>query len=324
MTTRKKRYPLRCATNRQSTNCSSVNRSLLFGAFTIVGMVTSHTIAAQTILYRDSAILLPLQPTDPSAYVVTVDNKDVTLFSTVTDTGIMLDLPFPEKKESIEVVVTNTTGSETLYRERYRKARATEVFDTVNTTVSGQFNTAFVSESNNGSAQHFANNDSAQSDLLATLSIDAKRGALSTYAEIEGVNRTDKQQTVRDDGPNADISRFHVTTEYSPSSSNRFFISAGDTGFSAVNSLVNTGIYSRGIVAGFESSARRIKFEVGRLHGADIIGAVNGPLGWTNDSYRFGFNYLFRVIDTPSLNWNLHSSAIDVNAINRTASVSAL
>ena len=285
---------------------------LVLAGVTAAVLAGSAGASAQTILYRQNTILIPLPANAHEAVTVTMDNQDVTPFSTINGNNIELTVPFPAKKDAFEITISDASGEQILHTETYRRARASEVFDSVDTTVSGQFNTAFVADRSNDDFSGFGDEDSAQSDLLAALSIETQRGGIRTIAEIEGVNRTDPNQALRADGPNADISRFNIRSEFAPSTNDRAFISAGDTELYAANSLVNTGMSSRGIVAGYESSNSRFKLELGRLHGSDIVGTVHGPLGWSNDSYRTGLNSSYTVLETPRMSWSIHGSALDV------------
>ena len=150
-----------------------------------------------------------------------------------------------------------------------------------------------------------------ESDLLAGFSVGLNYRSLNTSVQVEGVHRSNDENTVRYEGPRGDISQFVSTLRYGTRDGSIFYLKAGDVDVSSQNSLVNSGMSSRGFSIGFVAPNEKFQWEVGRVYGQDIIGMVRGPLGFSSNSYRIGASAGFKLLNNDNVDWSVRFSMLN-------------
>jgi hypothetical protein len=197
--------------------------------------------------------------------------------------------------------------------DEYADIDTTDEGSAVEFTRGGQLDIAAVGNAQDGS--DFERRESEQdreSDLLANFSVGVGYRSLNASLDVEGVHRSNDDNTVRYEGPRADISQFISSLRYSAGDGSVFFLNAGDISVQSGNSLVNTGMASRGFSVGFVSPDERIRWEVGRVYGQDIVGMVRGPVGFSSESYRIGASAGVKLVDRREVEWTARVSLLDV------------
>jgi len=269
------------------------------------------TAIADPVTLRDSIIHINIDHS--GQYKVLIDDMDVAPYSTKTSAGIDLVNPFPEKSSAFTVRIVSMPDKVVIFEETYQKAAPGQIFDQIDTVTSGQFDGSFISPSKTRPEpeEGFDKNE-AQSAALGLVQVSGTRGAYKSLFELEGVHRSQPDERLREEGPAADISRFRLRNELATTSGATFYATVGDLEITSTNSLVNTGVSSRGLVLGFESAGESVLFEVGRVFGTDIVGAVHGPVAWAEDSYRNSVRTRVVVFDGDKVNVALTGSYLDV------------
>ena len=184
---------------------------------------------AETQLYRDTTLVLPVDVASESAYVVMLDEIDATAFATPSDKGIEFVIPFPKKRTAFQLSVVNAESRETVYQQDYRKAGALEVFDNVEVQTSGQIDSAItMQEMPEPRPLESFQEYETKANLRAAVTLRGERKGFDATLDVEAVNHTAPDATLRIDGPNADISRFAIATQYRHESGHRVYLNAGD------------------------------------------------------------------------------------------------
>ncbi len=286
-------------------------RLALYVAVVLPGVSTAFAVE----IFRGGVIELPLPNQSPGSFVVLQDNMDVTAFTRTLANHVELDVPFPDKPSNFEIVVQEVTSNRELYRQQYRTSRSESWFSSADTYATVQVHaTASANRQVSSDSQGVSTqvDQSSSSDGLAKASASMQWHNVLTDVEIEGVNRTDPFDRLRPDGPATDLSALRAKTEYVSDAGSRVSLSLGDTQLSASNSLVNTGIHTKGVVVGIESADKRYAVQVGRMFGTDAVGTGINPLGWSSRSYRTGLDAAFTVVDNPQVQWSVSASAVDL------------
>ena len=178
----------------------------------------------------------------------------------------------------------------------------------------GQIDLSALATSEDGS--DFEQRESEQqreSDFLSGLSLGFNYKSLETSLNVEGVHRSNEDSTLRFDGPRADISQLVSTLRFNTRDGSAFYLNAGDVNISSKNSLVNSGMSSRGFNIGYVAPNDRFFWEVGRVYGQDIVGMARGPLALSNNSYRIGASAGIKLVDHDQVEWSVRISMLDVN-----------
>ncbi len=238
------------------------------------------------------------------------------------------ELPFPELKGTFQLRVEVVESGEVILDERFRVLdgeavpAASEAAHVADETPdkgtefiwSGQLDMSAQREAIDGSEFDAADTESAQdSELLAGLGFSTQGATWVSSVDLEFVHRKDRDNTLRIDAPKADMSRFVSSINYGSEQSARLAITAGDIGLSSENSLVNSGMNSRGLALSFESPSQRVRLQVGRLYGHDIVGLEGGVFGYDDDSHRMAANASVKLLSNDSIDWNLDLSMLDVD-----------
>lgn len=268
-------------------------------------------VAAEPVLLRDNLITIELLEED--RYDIYIDTADANAFARQEGNTLKLTNPFSKSSEAFTVEVKSQSTGETVFEQTYRKAAPWEIFDSVETSASGQLDGSFISQMKpQPEPEEAFNKASSQNDALADYSLRAARGAFTSTFELEGVHRSNPDDALRYEGPPADISRFEFKNELASKAGTRLYASMGDLELSSRNTLVNTGMTSRGLAVGFETADEKFAFELGRVFGNDIIGAVRGPIGWSADSYRYNATARYRFLENELGSFALTGSFLDV------------
>ncbi len=151
-----------------------------------------------------------------------------------------------------------------------------------------------------------------ESDLLASFSVGAAYQAVDASLAVEAVHRSNPDNALRFGGPGADVSRFHSTLQFNANDGSTFYLNAGDISVASSNSLVNSGMSSRGFSIGFIAPDERFRWEVGRVYGQDIVGLIRGPIAVSSESYRIGASVGFKLVENDVLEWDAHLSNLRV------------
>ena len=131
----------------------------------------------------------------------------------------------------------------------------------------GQVDLSALATSEDGS--EFERRESEQqreSDILSGVSLGFNYKSLETSLNVEGVHRSNQDSTLRFDGPRADISQLVSTLRFNTSDGSAFYLNAGDVNISSKNTLVNSGMSSRGFNIGYVAPNDRFFWEVGRVY----------------------------------------------------------
>ena len=178
----------------------------------------------------------------------------------------------------------------------------------------GQVDLSALATSEDGS--EFERRESEQqreSDILSGVSLGFNYKSLETSLNVEGVHRSNQDSTLRFDGPRADISQLVSTLRFNTSDGSAFYLNAGDVNISSKNTLVNSGMSSRGFNIGYVAPNDRFFWEVGRVYGQDIVGMARGPLAISDNSYRIGASAGVKLVNQDQVEWSVRFSMLDVN-----------
>ena len=280
--------------------------------------------------------------------VVIYRGVDATAFAFVHDNRLYFRNPYPDNSQPFTLRVFDEYSRQIHFQASYKKingafspskliterAKQSELIDdqatvandlstldntkvsrerTFDRTVSGQLNLSSLNTVEDSSEfEQQVSTQNTASDLLASFGTSADYRSISARLDVEAVHRSDDNSTVRINGPRADLSRFQSSLQHTSTDGSRFYITAGDIEVTSANSLVNSGMASRGFSLGFATAGEKFQWEVGRVFGQDIVGAVQGPIGFSQDSYRIGAKAGLRLIDTEKLRLTGRLSVLNV------------
>lgn len=248
-----------------------------------------------------------------------------------SDSGYLsFEVPFPDSPEPFRLEVLDLSTGGVLHEGDYRVTSdgvsllekagqgdfdvpATEVdidVDTQSGQVSSQLSaqldlSGIASDLRGSDYPESETEQDGESDLLASVNVSWASPSLEVGGDFEAVHRSNPDNSVRFNGPRADLSRMVSSLRVQGTRGASFNFQVGDVNLDSPNSLVNTGMASRGFIVGFNAPNNRFSWSVGRLYGHDIVGAVRGPLGFSDESYRIATNYNFKVADTSDFTWDL-------------------
>ena len=282
--------------------------------------------------------------------VIYYRDVDATAFAVIRNNQLFFRIPYPENKKpfnlrvfdaysrqihfratyeyvngyytaSREMPISDRTQQPDLTSDQTVPANAVDTIDITDgnsnrffdLTSSGQLNLSALNTVENGSdLDERVDTRSGDSDLLASFSTSANYQSLRASLDVEAVHRSNRNSTVRFNGPRADLSRFQSSLQHTSADGSRLYLTAGDIQVTSGNTLVNSGMASRGFSIGFITASENFNWEVGRVFGQDIVGTVKGPIGFSEDSYRIGAKAGLRLIDTGRLRLTGRVSVLDV------------
>lgn len=271
------------------------------------------SISSAATLVRDERIVIEVPDLTPGTFRILVNEEDATAFAEQSANNVVLVNPYPERVEEFQVSLVDKLSGEQLYSEVFRIAKDSEYFDSIETAGSAQLDTSAINMGNPRPEpfDDFERNTS-ESNFRADYQVNAVRGNYSVDLELEAINRTNEDNTLRFEGPTTDISRFQVNNNYKFGEKTNVGLNFGDIQLSSLNGLVNQGMSSRGIALNLSTFSNRLNVEFGTLFGSDIVGTVHGPFGTDRNSFRHSVKADATVVQKEKFNWNIHASWVDM------------
>lgn len=270
---------------------------------------------------------LGLEPRDPGGLRAYYNQQDATRFLSFDGERWQFASPFPDSDDSFHLRVTAAQSAEPLIDGRYRAdagvlvAVSSESTDpatsdrgVANVEWSGQLDLSAQRLADEGSEYESPETEQQrESDLLAGLGVQRAWSRWQASADLELVHRSRRDNTLRLDGPKADLSRMVTALVYGPEGGSRLAFSAGDIDLNSSNDLVNSGMSSRGVSLSFSSPDERLRLDLGQLYGHDIVGLDEGLFGVDSGSHRLSANAVLQLVSSDSFDWELHASSLDVD-----------
>ena len=299
------------------------------GIFTKTCLSIASGIAALSVLPSTSAhgksILNTGISAGPEDVRALYDNANATAFLTEDNGLLIFEIPFPANAAQFKLELVEISTGNVLLESVYKMTeegikplieQGIETNDQNSIVFEGrrqfeiqsntQLNVSGLASDMRGS--DFPDAESIQdgeSDFLANITGSWDTQKLQANSEFEAVHRSNPENTLRFNGPRADLARMVSSLRLQGPIGSSFNLLVGDVSAESPNSLVNTGVSSRGFAVGFSSPNERFSWSVARLFGHDIVGTECGPLCIDNESYRIATNYNFILVRGDKLTWDL-------------------
>lgn len=291
-------------------------------------LLFTFSLAPISAAFAGVIVKLPIEVEASTGLRAFYDGQDASSYLVLGAEHPSFELPFPQHSGTFQLRVEAIESGEALLDESFRvvsdtlvSASATEpqlAAEPVDKerafNWSGQLDLSAQRDALDGSEYETRESESQRdSDVLAGFGFSSRSAAIESSVDLEFVHRKDRDNTLRLDGPKADMSRLVSTFTYGGKRGSSLSLTAGDIGLSSANSLVNTGMNSRGVALAYESPGQRLRLEVGRLYGQDIVGLEGGALGYASDSYRMAANGSLKLLSSDSVDWDMNVSVLDVD-----------